>query len=211
MRRIGWEAVVLGNWNRAILSPAGIAQHLFRLEPGTPVEVMVPMAGLEPFKVKYRGTIISADWDRLVVSTETPSLTSLIHDMRIAAHAIEELPKTPLAAAGFNLKYEIEDPPKEFLDLMKCSLDINLSKGQYKIASSGSRRTLEWKDGKINLDIVLGDNGDIRILFNFDRRSTKPEELIEWLNTSEDDIKEVMERLCGVLHIPCSIIQEESV
>lgn len=211
IRRIGWDAVVLGNWNKAILSPAGIAQRLFRLESSIPVEVMVPMAGLEPFKVRYRNTIISADWDRLVVSTETPSLTSLIKVMKIAAHAIDELPKTPLAAAGFNLKYELEDPPEEFLDLMKCSLDICLSEGQFEIASRGSRRALKWKKGKINLDIMLSDDGKYTILFNFDRRSNKPEELIEWLNTNEDDIKGVVERLCGVLQIPCSIMPEESV
>jgi hypothetical protein len=50
-----WDVVIVGFWNRAILTPNGIAKRLFKLPEGSGIEVLVPVNSLEPSQVKHNG------------------------------------------------------------------------------------------------------------------------------------------------------------
>ena len=105
-----WNVVVLGRWNRAILTPSGIAKRLFCLDEETPVEVFVAVDALVPPQVKYGGTVVVAGEDRLIAQPETPDFSALAGAMTIARRAMEELPETPVIAAGVNVKYTSKEP-----------------------------------------------------------------------------------------------------
>jgi hypothetical protein len=48
-----WSVVIIGRWNRAILTPAGIAKRVFG-EPETKLmDVEVPLDGLSPYRVRH--------------------------------------------------------------------------------------------------------------------------------------------------------------
>ncbi len=56
-----WDVVVVGFWNPAILTPAGIWKRLFELEQGTPVELEVPIDGLAPYRVSHEEITVTAE------------------------------------------------------------------------------------------------------------------------------------------------------
>jgi len=65
-----WSVVTVARWNRAILTPAGIRQRLFKREEAGPVEVLVPIDLLAPPQVKLDNMTVVANWDRLTVLPE---------------------------------------------------------------------------------------------------------------------------------------------
>ena len=46
-----WNVVIVGHWNRAILTPQGIATRLLQLPPETEIGIEVPMDAIGPYRV----------------------------------------------------------------------------------------------------------------------------------------------------------------
>ncbi|MBN2373783.1 hypothetical protein JXL19_08350 [bacterium] len=88
-----WNVVVAGYWNRAILTPAGIARRLFGLEPNIPVMIEVPIDGLAPYRVTHEDLTVTAVMGRLTIYANTPSFKILDSARAIA---IREQSKTYL-------------------------------------------------------------------------------------------------------------------
>jgi hypothetical protein len=185
-----WNVVIVGYWNRAILTPAGIGRRLFGLEEGTPVLVEVPMDGLGPHRVKYSDLTVTAETGRLVVHADIPKYDLLDRARKAAILAMKSLPETPLIAAGFNVRVRIKDPSDELLTSLTSGLDNALSDAGFEIYSRSLRRKLKFKDGTLNLDVEEGD--DFRVIFNFDRQSSKKEDLIAWLQLPIAEIEDVV-------------------
>jgi len=185
-----WNVVIVGYWNRAILTPAGIGRRLFGLEEGTPVLVEVPMDGLGPHRVKYSDLTVTAETGRLVVHADIPKYDLLDRARKAAILAMKSLPETPLIAAGFNVRVRIKDPSDELLTSLTSGLDNALSDAGFEIYSRSLRRKLKFKDGTLNLDVEEGD--DFRVIFNFDRQSSKKEDLIAWLQLPVAEIEDVV-------------------
>jgi hypothetical protein len=197
-----WNVVVVGYWNPAILTPSGIARRLFELDEGTPIAVEVPMDGLAPHRVRHDGIIVTADSGRLAISLEVPNLKNLERARQIAIRAIEKLPETPLTAAGFNIRLKLDDPPKQLFEATAADLDKLLSDTDFSIKTMSIRRSIEYGQGLLNLDISQKDGGDMKMEFNFHRQSPVVAELREWLEISCDDVKTacatILEKLAGL-------------
>jgi len=176
---MNWNVVVVGYWNPAILTPAGIGRRLFGLPEGTPVLVEVPLEGLFPHRVKHDDLTVTAEMGRLVVSADTPTYVLLDRAKEVAARAIEKLPETPLTAAGYNVRLRIGDPSDELLAATACEIDDLLSDAEFSIESWNTRRVLKMDDGVLNLSIEK--DKDVTVELNFHRPSTKPDELVTWL------------------------------
>ena len=101
-----WNVVVVGHWNRAILSPNGIAKRLFGLEDGTPVQVLIPLDVVGPYHVRHEKITVIPSNDRLLVQPLHSTFENLMDAMSIARRALEDLPLTPVFAAGINLNYK---------------------------------------------------------------------------------------------------------
>ncbi|MGB5158409.1 hypothetical protein [Desulfobacterium sp. N47] len=195
LKPIGWSAVVAGKWNPAILTPKGIAEHIFNKTGDTPIEVLVPLDAMSPVKVKIEGLIISANFERLVIECENNNWESLNKSREYCRKAIESLPKTPLSAAGFNIRYEIEEPKPEFLKLLEPQIDDKISDNSLIILEREIRRSLSWKEGNINLHIVTQEPDRCIILLNFDRKSADNSILTDWLSISIEDVLAITKKI----------------
>ena len=197
---IDWNVVVLGSWNRAILTPAGIGRRLFHLEEGTPLQVEIPLEGLAPYRVRHDGLIVTADSGKLVVATESPGFPSLERAMSVAATAIDGLPETPLSAAGFNTRFLIHEPANELTEACMMALDQRISDAGLTIAGRQVQRTIKFGDGVLNLEIR--EDTLARISMNFHLGSTSSSALKKWLQTPIHEaklkIELVMDQVIGV-------------
>src|SRR6266478_1019531 len=99
-----WNVVVLGRWNRAILTPNGIASRLFELPPETEIGIEVPMDAIGPFLVSHGDLTVMVGGAQLMVQATENNFSSLERAMRVARRAMEKLPETPVVAAGFNIR-----------------------------------------------------------------------------------------------------------
>lgn len=198
----GWNAVVAGRWNPAILNPKGIAKLIFKKEDNDPINVLVPLDTMEPYKVKIDNFLISANFDKLVIDCEKPEWDSLEKAMKYCETGLDELPKTPLIASGFNVRYELKTPNDDFIDILKVPLDDKLGDNGLIIERREIRRSIKWKEGLINIHIVMSDISSYQVLLNFDKQSNDKDELKNWLSISINDVKDIVDKiLFSVLNI----------
>ncbi len=142
-----WNVVILGSWNRAILTPKGIAKRLFCLEADTPVEVHIPIDVLAPYHVRYDSLTVIASSSRLVIETGLPNLEQLEKAKLLGRTAIKALPETPFLGAGINLKYDYSGDAEALQGITNHDSDTRLSDCGYEIVGRGNFRTIEWKKG----------------------------------------------------------------
>ena len=192
-----WSVVVAGFWNPAILTPAGIATRLFQLPEGTPVVIEAPIDGLAPTRVRYNKLTVTAEVGRLLVAADEPVYGILDRARQVAIRAIQGLPETPYAAAGYNIRIKFQEPTETFSENAKCSIDDVLSDAGYKIIQRELGRSLEMPPGVLNISLHQAE--ETALLFNFHRQSSKKEELIEWLGKPIADIEKVVSGLLNSL------------
>jgi len=191
-----WNVIVLGHWNRAILTPSGIAKRLFGLDEGTPIEVFVAIDALAPPQVKHGGTIVMVGGDRLITVPETMDFHGLEGAMTIARRAMENLRETPVIAAGINLKYSCKEPIEALQDITRNSWwDDQLSDNQYEILGRALSRVLKWNEGQINFSVTEEADSSFQIQFNFHRGSSNIDELIDWLGKPIADLEKEIARV----------------
>jgi hypothetical protein len=187
---IEWNVVVVGAWNRAILTPSGIATRLFGLESGVPVDVYVAIDTVMPHQVKHDGITVIASRDKLIVQPEQCSFDKLQQAMQIASRAIEKLPETPVSAAGINVKYDLKESFVALQHLVHHDLcDEQLSSCGYEIIGRALVRSLKFGDGQINFSASEETEKRSTIQFNFHRGSDKGGDLKLWLATPVADIR----------------------
>lgn len=204
-----WNVVVVGYWNPAILTPGGIAKRLFGLSEGKAVMVEVPLDSLAPYRVRYDGMIVTADSSRLAITTEAPNLTNLAKAKQIASCAIQALPETPFSAAGYNVRFTMDEPTPRIAEALTAPIDSLLSDADRKIIAQGLRRTVEFGEGVLNLEVSNDSAEDfgLKVGFNFDLKSSSIDEIQHWLETPIDHVREsVSSILKSVFEIP---FQEE--
>jgi hypothetical protein len=189
-----WDVVIVGYWNRAILTPNGVAQRLFELPTGSGIEVFIPIDSLESHKVKHGGIIVKVDDRQIVIETEKPGYEAMSKAMQVGCRALQKLPETPVLAAGFNIRYKISNVPLPIDEITSSLLDAKLSDIECEIISRGLGRKVRLKDesfkkGILNLSITKNEDSSIKIELNFHRDSKSTKDLSEWLTVPIGDIQ----------------------
>ena len=192
---LNWSVVIAGYWNQAILTPAGIAYRLFKKPKEIPVQVEVPLDGLAPYRVKDGPIVVMGEPTRLHISTEPSSYENLQRALEIAHTALKELPETPVLAAGFNIAYQIEDISEIILKYITSEIDEALSDKGYQIETRTLRRSIKWEQGEINLEIKSDEQSLGIISLNFEKRSNKVNDLVEWVDTPIEVIKSTAQKI----------------
>lgn len=207
---LNWSVVIAGYWNQAILTPAGITYRLFKKPEGTPIQVEIPLDGLAPYRVRDGSIVVMGQQKKLHISTEPPSYENLQRALEIADIALKELPETPVYAAGVNILYKIEDISEIILKYMTSEIDEALSDKNYQIATRILRRSINWRQGKLNLEITYDEQSLGGISLNFERQSKKINDLIEWVNTPIEIIKSTTQEILEkVLMLPTEEVNNE--
>jgi hypothetical protein len=184
-----WSVVVIGHWNRAILSPAGIAKRLFDLPEGTPVQVLVPLDVVAPYHVRHENVTVIPSNDRLLVQPVHDNVENLVEAIKITRRALEDLPRTPVFAAGLNLRYKSDEGIEALQQITASPWDDRIDGKGLVVASRSVARSVNWRDGKITATITQEQSGACAILLNFDFRSRESEKLLQWLDMTAADIR----------------------
>jgi prepilin-type processing-associated H-X9-DG protein len=195
-----WSVIIAGQWNRAILTPRGIAVRLFELEEGTPVLVEVPIDVIGPHRVTHEGITVSVTSTHLAIETQQQAFDTLERAMRVGRRALDNLPETPISAVGINLRYHVTEPAGDLGTLLTHPWDDVLSDAQFVISGRAFGRTLEWHGGQVNFAFVDEDN-ELKVLFNIERKSSVKDEHVEWLNRPINDVEGIVTHLIQSLNI----------
>jgi len=190
-----WSVNVVGHWNRAILTPAGIVRRLLRLPEETPVQVEVALDAFLPYRVRHDNVIVTANSDRLHVQPTAPTFNAFEDAMKVAWNGMESLPETPVVAAGFNLNFKATGKYPSLSAITAHAWDDRLIDADFKIETRSIARALPWKGGHIKLSVAEDSASAFNILMNYDRRSTAVDDLKEWLSIPIKDIKQATERI----------------
>jgi hypothetical protein len=206
LEAFSWNVVIVGYWNRAILTPKGVAQRLFELPEGSGIEVFIPVDLLESHKVKHGGIIVKVDDRQLFIETETPSYETINRAMQIGCRALQKLPETPVLAAGFNIRYKIKECPSFLDEITASSLDAKLSDIGCEIVSKALVRRVHLKDdllkkGILTLSVQKDEKGAIKIELNFHRDSKLTKDLIEWLSISAENLEEQVSSVLSQINV----------
>jgi len=196
----GWSVVIPGAWNCAILTPAGIAKHIFQLDGFENLEVHMPLNAVDGFRVKHpeRDVLIHVSATHLRVLPTLTTWETLQNSMQLGITALKALPLTPVSAAGFNVKFKAADTPDQLIGVLESSADETLNELELTISQRGVSRQLPSGEGVLNLAFGNGDSG-CEVSFNFHRGSASHEELENWLDTPIDEVRECVSSVLGAL------------
>jgi hypothetical protein len=189
-----WSILVVGHWNRAILTPAGIVRRLFKMPEETPVQVEVALDAFLPYRVRHNNVIVTPHSDRLHIQPAIHTYDAFAEAMKVARSGIDSLPETPMVAAGLNINFKATGQYPSLSAITVHAWDDRLIENDFKIETRSIARALPWKGGHIKLTVAEDTDNTFNILMNYDRRSTAVGDLKEWLSIPIKDIKQATER-----------------
>lgn len=194
-----WSTVVIGHWNRAILLPQFIAQHLYCLEENTPVDVQVALDQVAPHRVIHGRAAVLAATDKLIVQAADSTFECLDGTRQIAERALSKLPETPVFAAGYNVRYSVDSTAGCLDRILSHDSDLALADQGFVLVQKLQKRSVSWKDGRINVTVQKSegdDDGDkCSVHFNFEMKSRDAVQLREWLRVSISEAEGVVNQL----------------
>lgn len=190
-----WSVVILGAWNRAILTPSGISKRLFELNEGTQIDVLVPIDVMAPFRVKHGEVSVTASADYLIITPMKPTFANLESALKIARRALTKLPETPVSAAGVNLKYRSDQPMPALSKLVENPVDQSFADNDIKVMTRALLRSVEWKESEVRISVSQESDMAYSILLNFHKEADTTEKLKDWLSFSLEEARGVVEKL----------------
>ena len=198
LKPIEWSVVTAGRWNRAILTPAGIQQRIFKHLEGGAIEVHVPIDLLAPPQVKIENMTVVANWDRLIVQPNHGhcSFEQLDYARRLCVNALNSLPETPLAAVGCNVVYQSDEPVQELRHVLGSESDDSFYDADYSFDGRTVARVIPWEKGAINLSIEENaDKSKYTVRFNFERKSAERSHHLAWLQIPIEDVRQQVHKI----------------
>jgi hypothetical protein len=205
-----WNVVVMGGWNKAILTPVGIMTRLFLAPEAAPL-IEVPVDVVAPVRVNHNDLSVMVDERRLVVEPAKNTFQNLADAMAIAHRAVKGLPETPLTSTGFNVRYKSEKHDVELvpvLQMMTLPIDENFKANGLDIARFGWMRSVGWRDGRVTITASLHAGGVFGLQFNFEQQSSRWEELAQWLETPASEVEGFIRTFFGtILRLPTQVIE----
>ncbi len=184
-----WNVVVVGAWNRAILTPQWIAKNMFKVPEGTALPVEVPINVRAPMKISHDGCGVIVHSSQLEVLTENADFHSLEKAKQLSLEAVNELNRTPFLAAGFNIRFLSEgDIDPDFAELLSCKLDAKIASAGHQITKRNVTQTFPFRGGQVNLQISSSDD-TATLDLNFHKTSTTAEEVTSWLQMPITEIE----------------------
>lgn len=198
MDAVDWNIVVLGHWNRAILTPNWIAEKVFGLAAGTPIDVLVPLDGFAPFQVQHAGLIVVPAPSQLLFQLGAPTRDLLAKAAECATRSISALPQTPLRACGVNLRFGAPAAPEALTTRTRCSTEQLLSDSGYEIQVRRRGETVSFRGGAANVIVDIPTAGPVTLNVNFERQSTSNDDLLGWLGHAPDVFMTEARRIADV-------------
>lgn len=202
---VGWSVVLIGRWNKAILSPKGIGKYVFKLPEGTKIHINVPIDGVSPYLVvNPEETLrVHVEMERLQIDLLKCTYEILGHAMNAGFNVLVALPVTPITAIGFNINFKSAEAPDELIRSIECGIDSKIAVNGMESVGRSLGRSLRFKDGVTNLSINW-TGGEYLVNSNFHLDTADVEKAKEWLKIPMESIKEQIQKISSMLGIELS-------
>jgi hypothetical protein len=194
-----WNVILLGAWNGAILTPEWIGKHVFEVPSGHAIAIEVPINTRGPWRVKQNDVAVLVTPNNLEFSCDATNFPTLEIAKKLASKTLDLLPVTPVAAAGFNLRFTSAELPPELAAITTSGLESSFSDNGFHILSQATRRTIPYKDGLINCEISVEENGNTLVALNFHRSSAVQQELKDWLSMPIAEVETISNKILACL------------
>ncbi len=190
-----WNVVVLGKWNEALFTPAAIARNIFKVPGDTPIEVYAVLDDVQLPRVKHDRISIAPSSRQIVIAPESCTFGELERARRIAREAISDLPRTPLIAAGFNLRYRADATPESLARRFSEDLDRRFTDRDFRILVRRFERVVTLGSGQMLVQVTRDPDDKAELLLNFERRSSDAQALAEWLSLPIAEVRQTAIRV----------------
>jgi len=194
-----WNVVVAARWNPALFTPAAISRRVFKLAEGTPIEVFVVLDDVQLPRIKHDGMIVAPSTTQLVISPERCAFTRLERARQMARGVVNELSRTPLIAAGFNLRYRADAIPHSLAQRFSEELDHRFADNDFQIIGRQFHRVLRFNNGRLLVQVTRDPDGKAELLMNFEHRSKESAALSEWLSVPIEDVRDTAIRVLSTV------------
>lgn len=163
VKQDSWTVVILGKWNKYILSPEWSAGNIFNLE-----KLRVEFGISVDLPPRYIGSDV-----RMTPSEDTVIFTALEHTdealakiEEYASSLFEKLPYTPIGAFGINFGFVEKAGSGSLSSIFDLTDDTKLVESGCSIKQKSISRQLNFSEKTLNLTIAQL-NSEIAFEFNF--------------------------------------------
>ena len=185
--------VLLGNWNKYILSPGWSAKNIFN-EPGLGVEIALDL-GLPPRYTSEQSHV------KMIPTEDNVTFVALQHDDEclqkmesLAYELVSKLSYTPVRAFGVNFSFSDQANKNDLLGLFKFSDTELLSNFGSQFTFNSVRRRLIVENRTLNL--AISNKGDeVFFDFNFHYSVSGTSEVMSKIKNSVVENKKIAENL----------------
>ncbi len=195
----GWNVVIVRAWNRAIFTPAWIGRNIFCLPEGTPFPIEIPIHVRAPWRIRHEQIALLVGDGVLEITVDVCDFQTLDTARQYAKRVLAELPKTPLSAAGYNVRYGSAEATPEFAGLFGENFDRCIGTAGHTVSDRLARRTVAFEDGVINLELALKSSNHAVFQVNFHMDSEDSSALTGWLDIPISSIEETVNNLLAAL------------
>ena len=201
--------VLIGNWNRHILSPNWISKEIF-LEDKITVEFSLNLE-LPPRYTSPTSHIRILPSSSNVTFVALGSDDSCLNKMEKMTQALlEKLPYTPIKAFGINFGYIESIEKSDLYNIFKFSDTDRLGQERYLIKSSALQRSLIVEDRVLNLNISTNDT-EVSFDFNFHYDVSNAKDAIDKITSNAVTNKIIAEKiLSNVYKLSFDSVAEET-
>lgn len=206
-----WSVVIIGRWNRAILTPSGIRKRLFQLEEATQVRVAVPLDGVSPYMVGHptQQIIVLTEEGRLRIQVERADYETLEQAMVVGANALTALPETPVTAAGFNVNFRSKETTTKMASLLLSESEKALVNSMCEPLARTVGSSLKHDEGKLNVTLTGSEDG-FGLSLNFHRGSERVDELKQWLQMPVENVKTTTRRVLAAFELDVEEVSDDA-
>lgn len=185
--------VLLGNWNKYILSPGWSAKNIYD-EPGLGVEIALDL-GLPPRYTSEQSHV------RMIPTEDSVTFVALQHDdeclqkmENLAYTLVDKLSYTPVRAFGVNFGFVDESGKSDLLGIFKFPDNELLNSAGCQLTFSSIRRRLIIENRTVNL-AISNKADEVSFDFNFHYSVSGTSEVISKIKDSVIENKKIAESL----------------
>ena len=161
----GHNIVLVGGWNRNIITPQWVASSLANVEEvGFQLAIDDPTF---PFRILFDDYVLTVRADRLLLHSHIVSADRLRRAATLAHRLLELLPHTPISALGINFAWRESDPPPALLPLFTLNDTTAIADEGRTVTETAIKRSFPWADGTLTFTMALKPQGHVVADFNF--------------------------------------------
>lgn len=184
----GHNIVLMGGWNRNIITPQWVASSLANVEEvGFQLAIDDPTF---PFRILFDDYVLTVRADRLQLHSHIVSADRFSGAATLAHHLLELLPHTPISALGINFAWRESDPPPALLPVFTLTDTTAIADEGRSVTETAIKRSFPWEEGTLTFTMVLKPQGHVVVDVNFHWAVTRAADAQQYLKDRPSEARE---------------------